>query len=267
MQQHWRPPPPWRSGSLKGFTTPMKARAKRRRHFFCLYAHRQPGVYGGFAGDEMLRSHRDWEVHVTVLSGDLDQNDTTDADDVVTDTANITGTNAYHVVTSNGVTVTARLEGFSITAGKAIDGGGGMFNYKGSPTLDNLTFSGNDAGDTGARDVQPLKQQPHADQRDLLRQFDGWGWRRDDKLPKQPHAGQRDLWQFGQVEGGMFNYLSSSPMLTNVTFSGNEGGLGGGGMANTYGSNPMLTDVTFSGNDAGPRVVAGCETAPAATQC
>ena len=211
-------------------------------------------LYGGFAGDEMLRSHRDWEVHVTVLSGDLDQNDTTDAHDVVTDTANITGTNAYHVVTSNGVTVTARLDGFSITAGKAIDGGGGMFNYKGSPTLDNLTFSGNDAGDTGGGGMFN-----HSSNNPMLTNVtfsgnstdgDGGGmtnYLSNPTLDNVIFSGNSARWG-----GGMSNDLSSSPMLTNVTFSGNEGGLGGGGMANTYGSNPMLTDVTFSGNDAGP---------------
>jgi hypothetical protein len=45
----------------------------------------------------------------------------------------------------------------------------------------------------------------------------------------------------------MFNY-SSSPALTDVTFSGNSAGLGGG-MFN-YSSSPALTDVTFGGNSA-----------------
>jgi len=52
--------------------------------------------------------------------------------------------------------------------------------------------------------------------------------------------------------GGMFNAYSSptldSPMLTNVTFSGNSA-QAGGGMFNAY-SSPTLTNVTFSGNSA-----------------
>jgi predicted outer membrane repeat protein len=41
--------------------------------------------------------------------------------------------------------------------------------------------------------------------------------------------------------------LLSSPILTNVTFSGNSAATGGGGMTNAD-SNPTLTNVTFSGN-------------------
>ena len=48
--------------------------------------------------------------------------------------------------------------------------------------------------------------------------------------------------------GGMFN-SSSSPTVTHVTFSGNTATTLGGGMYNN-GSSPMVTEVTFSGNTA-----------------
>jgi predicted outer membrane repeat protein len=48
--------------------------------------------------------------------------------------------------------------------------------------------------------------------------------------------------------GGMYNYFSS-PVLMNVTFSGNTAQYGGGGMHNESGS-PALTNITFSGNSA-----------------
>jgi hypothetical protein len=48
---------------------------------------------------------------------------------------------------------------------------------------------------------------------------------------------------------GMSNY-QSSPILTNVSFSGNSASWYGGGMFNEDNSNPTLTDVTFEGNTA-----------------
>src|SRR5574341_1313206 len=51
--------------------------------------------------------------------------------------------------------------------------------------------------------------------------------------------------------GGMFNDTNSSPMLTNVTFSGNSADFGGGGIYSQNSSSPTLTNVTFSGNSAG----------------
>jgi predicted outer membrane repeat protein len=48
--------------------------------------------------------------------------------------------------------------------------------------------------------------------------------------------------------GGMYNYVSSSPVLTNCIFQDNSADIGGG-MYN-YASPPSLTDCTFSGNSA-----------------
>ncbi len=48
----------------------------------------------------------------------------------------------------------------------------------------------------------------------------------------------------------MYNVYSSSPTLTNVTFSGNSASSDGGGMFNWISSSPTLTNVTFSGNSA-----------------
>jgi len=107
-------------------------------------------LYGGFTATETQRTQRDWAAHVTILSGDIDRNDLTNANGIVTDTVNITGTNAYHVVTGSGVTLTAILDGFTITAGKTVFCGGGMYNTSGSnPALTNVTFSGNWANNCG----------------------------------------------------------------------------------------------------------------------
>ena len=169
-------------------------------------------IYGGFdpgSGADGM-AERDWETYVTVLSGDIDHEthpDTTDPHGVVTDTANIAGDNAYHVVYSENVTATARLDGVTITGGRVWAGnpqsyGGGMLNHAGgSPTLANVTFSGNAAAYGGG--MANVQNAPTLI-RDLCRQ----------------HAFREG--------GGMYN----DRRLTGVTFSGNAasavGGEGGG---------------------------------------
>jgi len=188
-------------------------------------------VYGGFAGTETARDQRDWAAHVTVLSGDIDGNDITDPHGVVTDTANIVGDNSYHVVRSSGVTETARLDGFTITAGQANGDypnvyGGGMYNEdNSSPTLTDVTFSGNTATNRGGGMYNY--------------------WYSNPTLTNVTFSGNT-----ANYGGGMFNHYSSSPTLTDVTFSGNTATNRGGGMCNYYSSSPTLTDVTFSGNTA-----------------
>jgi len=108
-------------------------------------------LYGGFAGTETSRDQRDWQANLTILSGDIDQNDTnTDGNYIAETWDDIQGNNAYHVVTGNGSNNTAVLDGFIITAGQANGSfphyyGGGMYNSSSNPTLTNVTFSGNSA--------------------------------------------------------------------------------------------------------------------------
>ena len=108
-------------------------------------------LYGGFAGTETLLSQRAWQTNLTILSGDIDQNDNHGGDYINENASQIVGSNAYHVVTGGGTNNTAVLDGFIITAGQAngssfpYNAGGGMYNYQSSPALTNVTFSGNSA--------------------------------------------------------------------------------------------------------------------------
>ena len=185
-------------------------------------------LYGGFAGTETLRRQRNWTAHLTVLSGDLDGNDTTDAHGVVTSTAHIAGANALHVVTGSGVTRTAVLDGFVITAGKADQNpydqaGGGMFNSAGSPTIRNVTFIGNWAGTGGG-------MQNENDSAPVLSNV---------TFSANDAAGT----------GGAMSNLSGSPTLIDVTFHGNSaGGYGGAMESETPSSRPLLVNVVFTEN-------------------
>ena len=115
-------------------------------------------IYGGFAATETLRSQRNYTSNVTVLSGDIDHEtmpDQTDSSGVVTQTNYITGSYAYHVISNTNVLSTAVLDGFTLTAGQSNgssphNDGGGMYNRgSSSPSLSNLSFSGNFAAHEG----------------------------------------------------------------------------------------------------------------------
>jgi predicted outer membrane repeat protein len=218
-------------------------------------------LYGGFAGTETARDQRDWETHITVLSGDLAGDDTTDPNGVVTDTDNIVGINAYHVVTGSGVNATAVLDGFTITAGYAsltppnIHGyGGGMFNWTGSPTLNNLIFSGNTAGKGapyyGGGGMFNIRfSNPTLTNVTFIANTAGSG---GGMYNDGSHPTLNDVTFSGNEAGDascMNNYQNSSPVLNGVVFDGNSSS-NKGCMVNHINSNPTLTDVTFSGNSA-----------------
>jgi hypothetical protein len=182
-------------------------------------------IYGGFDGAETALDQRDWENHVTVLSGDIDNNDIVDAHGVVTTTAHIVGNNSYHVVTCVGG-FTARLDGLTITGGKADHSsdpahskGGGMYSDA-KPILDNVIFGGNSAQSGGGMMSWAYPTLKHVTFRGNSAAYDG---------------------------GGMAS--AGSPILMNVVFSGNSAEAQGGGMAH-YSGHSTLVKVTLLGNTA-----------------
>ncbi|MEM8857691.1 MAG: choice-of-anchor Q domain-containing protein, partial [Chloroflexota bacterium] len=187
-------------------------------------------IYGGFAATETARSQRDWEANLTVLSGDIDSDDTADSNGIVTDTANITGTNTYHIVTGDGVTTTAVLDGFTITAGNALgvncsnNGcGGGMYNSDGSPSLTNLIFSANHA------------------------QFWGGGIYNESSYSTFTNVTFYANSTEEDSGGGMHN-SSGLVTLNQVVFNNNSAGWNGGGAMFNGGTDAILNNVAFIGN-------------------
>ncbi len=184
-----------------------------------------PGVevYGGFAGTESSRGERDASINLSILSGDIDNNDANAGSTHIDKTsADIVGSNSFHVVSmdgTTGTTITADtvLDGLIITGGDASgsgstqSNGGGLYCNGGaagsecSPTLSNLTFSGNRASGLGGA-----------------------------------------IYNNGSSDG------NSSPSLSSVTFSGNSA-VAGGAMSNdgsSGNSSPSISNVTFNGNNA-----------------
>ncbi|CAG0937303.1 partial Collagenase ColH, partial [Thermoflexales bacterium] len=210
-------------------------------------------VYGGFALTETLHTQRDPTANVVVLSGDIDNNDMVDAQGVVTTSVNLTGTNSYHVVWgANGAT----LDGVTITAGNTQGGypnvyGGGMYNSSSSPTLINVTFSGNAAtfgggmcnGGGSSPTLISVTFSGNA------ATYSGGGMYNESSSPTLSNVTFSGNMATDINGGGMYN-VSSSPTLSNVTFNSNSAPNGyGGGMFN-YQSSPTLTNVTFGGNTA-----------------
>jgi hypothetical protein len=110
-------------------------------------------VYGGFIGSETLRSQRDPGSNITVLSGDIDENDVnSDGNNIAETVVDIQGVNAYHVTNGANIDDKTVLDGFTITAGHAsISGhfeGAGMYcgGSTEGPSLNQMQFIGNLAG-------------------------------------------------------------------------------------------------------------------------
>jgi len=139
-----------REGLYHPFNGPPDHPDARHASFFI---HRPMRIYGGFDGYESERSQRDPDQHVTVLSGDIDGDDQTDANGVTAHFSDIQGENSYHVVT---FAAPGRLDGFTVTGGDAVahpgeDDGGGIiiWPFVDTPELANLIVRGNRAHQGG----------------------------------------------------------------------------------------------------------------------
>jgi hypothetical protein len=213
-------------------------------------------LYGGFdpsSGADTF-SERNWVAYPTVLSGDRTQNDTTDLYGVVTTTANIHGTNVYHVIWGVNVTETAVLDGFTITAGQANDvtdphtRGGGIYIFGGSPTLRHLILSGNFAKDRGggmSNDQSSISLEDVTFSGNSSGSFGGGmaNWQSNNSLVEVTFLEN----SASDQGGGVFNYYGSLA-LSEVKIIGNSADYGGG-MMNT-GTNITITNAILVGNSA-----------------
>ena len=228
-------------------------------------------LYGGFAGTETVRDQRDWQANLTILSGDIDNNDTKDARGVVLRSEHIVGQNAYHVIlfdmrtiTDTAITETTILDGFIITAGQANGGdfphdwGGGALCLTNqnlsaedmalglgvcSPRLANIIFQGNYAFAAGGAMYNHGRDNASSPTYENIT----FAYNKSES----GSAGDGG----GAVYNDAINGISS-PSFTNVTFLGNVSHEGGGGAVYNNGSSfeavssPTFTNVRFLGNSA-----------------
>ena len=206
-------------------------------------------VYGGFSGSETERDERNWVSNVTILSGDLLENDQGNT--------NIQE-NSYHVLTGDKTDNTAILDGFLVTGGNANDtiwpndGGGGMSNADGSPTVRNCTFTKNHAFADGGGIRNWGESTPRITDcifRDNRAAQEGGG------IMNGPDSRANITnCQFihnfaGEDGGGMYNN-ESHPLVVNCIFYRNSAALTGGGMYNVNESKPAVVNCSFHANQA-----------------
>ena len=173
------------------------------------------GGYAGSAGPNP--DTRNVALYPSILSGDIG-------------TTGYAYDNSYHVLVASGTDSTAVMDGFTITGGHASGGaGGGLYSFRGSPTLRNCTFSANWAGTYGGGmynySSSPALSNCTFSANSAGSSSDGYG-------------------------GGMYNFSSSSPTLVDCVFTGNTAagsGAFGAGMYNSS-SAPALTRCTFNAN-------------------
>jgi len=234
-------------------------------------------IYGGFDGTESNREDRDPTAHRTILSGDLNGDDTDpDGDGIIEEASNIAGDeNANHVLlldgTSGGtITRSTVIDGVTVTAGDADGsfpediGGGLLCDGEGSgnacsPTLRTVAFVGNRAGQDGGALFNKGFSGGAASPRIANARFAGNAAGDDGgALANKGFGGGASNPTVTKTtfsentaadDGGAVYNSTASPTMANVVFIDNRAD--DGGAVYTFGGTPSITNAVFAGNSAG----------------
>jgi len=171
-----------------------------------------------------------------------------------------TDDNSYHVVIGSGADQTALLDGFTITAGNADQEctggttkyGGGMHNFRGSPTVVNCLFQGNTAYDGGG--ISAIEQStPTFLDCEFTSNFAIASGGGANVMGNSSFTRCRFINNVSREAGGAVTCFGDAPSFTGCLFRGNYARTSGGAIhrAGLYGSGPIVTDCVFNGNRAG----------------
>jgi parallel beta-helix repeat protein len=189
-----------------------------------------PGVhlYGGFAGTESTREQRDWRSNITTLDGQQQ------------------GT----VVTGGPGYLTSTLDGFTVTHGKA-DDGGGLNLSSASPAVANNTITANTAFSGGGLHLNNsaalITNNTIASNSAT---YQGGGFSLFSSAPRI--TGNLIAVNSARNTGGaLYLYMSASTIVNN-TIVGNSAASSGGGLCLFY-SSPLIANTLVAFNSSGIR--------------
>ncbi|MCP4710299.1 MAG: hypothetical protein GY869_16880, partial [Planctomycetes bacterium] len=230
-------------------------------------------IEGGYAGyGQVDPNDRDITLYETILSGDLDGNDSVVGDPIEMIDDPLRADNSFTVVTGNDVDETAVLDGFTISGGhNAQSSGGGVSGDYNSSVLLNCTIRGNWANPNGGgiysfgtfQLIDCIIERNGAN-------HNGGGVNGNAALVrcvvKENTAGNNGGGIYGNINltdceirsntadrgGGMYN--RHSPIISNSIFIDNQADYNGGGVYNEktmmISCMPTFNNCTFSFNRA-----------------
>ncbi|MDH7598557.1 MAG: right-handed parallel beta-helix repeat-containing protein [Sedimentisphaerales bacterium] len=223
-------------------------------------------LYGGYAGYGAPNPNaRNVTQYKTILSGDLN------GDDVllqITDrnlvhqllTAPTRQDNAYTVVTASNTDASAVLDGFVITCGNAngpsdfpymYERGGGLFAYKGSPTIRNCTFQVNASLSYGGA-VAIYQGAALMEKCTFKANFSkGGGGAINNWVADTTTRSCTFVWNEVLYDkwGGAIYSRDCKPIIEKCTFTQNYGGMEGGAISNDN-CDAQVVDCLFVENEA-----------------